>query len=309
MPDTLTIITTFIHSPPGQLAAGATLGGIVWKFFERVEAVLNDDTKLEIAVWLLGMKVGQKMEQWPETFAKVFDRVFGERALSWRCFYRSCELSLDVVVLILIFFVLSGKTDFKVVSASALGLFGFTVGLNLIPDYLGLLATRVLISQLRNPLSFTFTVRGVLMRNVSIRDFTATLLAWDFSFRLFVVEKLLNFWAVSMKFGIEALRTLLRSHPLVVTVLVPVFENYYKLTAQTHFALVRYPLLITSIWLWLYVGSGYLLKFARRFDIGFQWFNRKLDIEKQPLQSIGLVAGALVAVIYWTAAIVSRFAG
>ena len=61
-----------------------------------------------------------------------------------------------------------------------------------------------------------------------------------------------------------------------------------------------------TTWLWLYAGSGFLLKAAHRFDIGFDWFNRKFDIEKHPLQSIGLVAGALVAVVYWTAAIVGR---
>jgi hypothetical protein len=49
-----------------------------------------------------------------------------------------------------------------------------------------------------------------------------------------------------------------------------------------------------------------LLKAARRFDIGFEWFNRKFDIEKKPLQSIGLVAGALVSLVYWVAVIVSR---
>ena len=65
----------------------------------------------------------------------------------------------------------------------------------------------------------------------------------------------------------------------------------------------------TSIWLWLYAGSGFILKAARRFDIGFDWFNRKFDIEKKPLQSIGLVAGALVAIVYWTAVIVSRVVG
>jgi hypothetical protein len=56
-------------------------------------------------------------------------------------------------------------------------------------------------------------------------------------------------------------------------------------------------------------GSGFLLKAARRFDLGFDWFNKKFDIEKRPLQSIGLVAGALVAVVYWTAVIVSRVVG
>lgn len=62
-----------------------------------------------------------------------------------------------------------------------------------------------------------------------------------------------------------------------------------------------YPAFFTSIWLWLYAGSGLVLKAARRFDVGFQWFNRKADIEKKPLQAIGLVAGSVVACCYWLA--------
>ncbi len=66
------------------------------------------------------------------------------------------------------------------------------------------------------------------------------------------------------------------------------------------------PAFFTSIWLSLYAASGFLLKAAHRFDMGFQWINRKVDIEKKPLQPIGLVAGALVALVYWTVAIASR---
>jgi hypothetical protein len=40
----LDIITNIINSPPGQLAAGGVLAGIVWKFFERVESVLKEGT-------------------------------------------------------------------------------------------------------------------------------------------------------------------------------------------------------------------------------------------------------------------------
>lgn len=47
-------------------------------------------------------------------------------------------------------------------------------------------------------------------------------------------------------------------------------------------------------------------RFALGFDLGFNWFNRKFDIEKKPLQSIGLVAGAIAAVLYWAAVIVIR---
>ena len=46
MSDTLSTITHLIQSPPGQLAAGGVLAGIVWKFFERVKR-FGDDTTLE----------------------------------------------------------------------------------------------------------------------------------------------------------------------------------------------------------------------------------------------------------------------
>src|ERR1017187_3618472 len=73
--------------------------------------------------------------------------------------------------------------------------------------------------------------------------------------------------------------------------------------------LLLFPAFFTSIWLWLYAGAGFLLKAARRLDIGFDWFSRRFDIEEKPLQSIGLVSGILVAVLYWTAVIVSRVGG
>jgi hypothetical protein len=70
--------------------------------------------------------------------------------------------------------------------------------------------------------------------------------------------------------------------------------------------IASFPMFFVSSWLALYGISGFLLRCAHRFDIGFQWFNRTFDIDKKPLQSIGLVAGVLVAVVYWAAVIVSR---
>ena len=62
MADTLTTITNLINSPPGVLVAGGVLAGIVWKFFERVEGVLTDQTKFETAVWLVGVEVAPKWQ-------------------------------------------------------------------------------------------------------------------------------------------------------------------------------------------------------------------------------------------------------
>jgi hypothetical protein len=69
MPSTvLESLTSLINSPPGQLPAGGVLAGIVWGFFERVENVLSENTKLKIAIWLLGMKTAERVQNWPTTF-------------------------------------------------------------------------------------------------------------------------------------------------------------------------------------------------------------------------------------------------
>jgi hypothetical protein len=93
----LDTITKLINSPPGVLLAGGVLAGVVWKFFERVEAILNEDTKLEIAVWLLGRKkLSPAFQNWPGTFTKIFNRVFGPKHLSWKCFWRTTIASILV---------------------------------------------------------------------------------------------------------------------------------------------------------------------------------------------------------------------
>src|ERR1017187_8123109 len=102
-------LTQFILKPTGPLAAGVVLFGVVWGFFKGVESVLNDDTKLEIAVWLVGVKVGQKVEPWPETFAKVFDRVFGRKHFSFTCFWRSVVAAYILGLLLLAFRAATGS--------------------------------------------------------------------------------------------------------------------------------------------------------------------------------------------------------
>lgn len=74
---------------------------------------------------------------------------------------------------------------------------------------------------------------------------------------------------------------------------------------QNHrWVVIILPAFLTSIWLWLYVGSGLLLKAAHRLDFGFRWFSKHFDIETQPLRCIGMVAGVIVALTYWAVMIV-----
>ena len=64
------------------------------------------------------------------------------------------------------------------------------------------------------------------------------------------------------------------------------------------------PAFFGRLWLLAYVGSGLLLKTARRLDLGYAWFNKKFDVENHPLQCIGLVAGTLCALGYWLLALI-----
>lgn len=298
-----------------QLAVGLGLLYAIDKFFKLVEEKLADDTKLEIAVWLVGVKVGQRLEPWPETFARVFDRVFGTKHLSWKCFWRSCLASFALVLMSLLTFSASGNSQLVIVWREVvLVLCAILLG-NALPDYLSLLESRICLRIM------TITDSGIWTMLVLVVDFCLTnciaitgytmsvgiiLSGSDWASPTHVDSATfpsLTVWASAITYPF----TRLRPHDLYTAIRFAWSDTFKATTNSTFMFFI--PAFFTSIWLWLYAGSGFLLKAARRFDLGFDWFNRKFDIEKKPLQSIGLVAGALVAVVYWTAVIVSRMIG
>jgi hypothetical protein len=310
MADALTTITKLIQSMPGVLVAGAALAGIVWKFFERAESVLNEGTRLEIAIWLLGRKkFGPKVQPWSDTFARVFDRVFGEKHLSWKCFGRSCIASYASVGILLSVAVLIGleplktlgfinETEFRISESVVVVALLYGLFFNVIPDYLSLLETRYVLNRLKATRSI-LAVAVWLVIDLYITSVIATLTCLLGLDTLALAE-------AKRQFG----SSVIVHHDLLDDVLFALFRSFHPLHRyRLSVVLWYFPAFFTSIWLWLYAGSGFLLKAARRFDIGFDWFNRRFDIEKKPLQSIGLVAGALVALVYWLAVIVSRVVG
>jgi len=294
MSDVLTTLTHLINSPPGQLAAGGVLAGIVWKFFERVEAVLTDQTKLEIALWLRVRRtetgiIAEQAVSWPDTFRSLFDRVFGAKHWTWPCFWRStvATVLLLLIGIIITFGKRSGPALFSSKKPFVWAMLMW-LGFLIVAAFLSLLKTRRILDIVkgRNPLGY---------------------LLFDTAANLYIASPAYLFWTVAL----APLTPLTLKE--AVKEAMPLLVQPGDLTAQVLIAASSYgsawlifPPCFTSIWLWLYAGSGFLLKAARRFDIGFEWFNRHFDIEKKPLQSIGLVAGALVAVGYWTAVIVSR---
>lgn len=313
---TLETITKLIQSPPGQLAAGAALAGIVWKFFERVEGVLKDQTKLEVAAWLVGVRVGPKVAPWPGTFTSIFDQVFGARHFSWKCFWRSALASLLVGVIGLAILLAIADQRYAEEGTSIVDIV-YSVAMTVaFGQYLAVSAA------LHPWLVLTHLDQGDIFFNVFIVLLTLTvmlvtnilpdylsLLETRFILRLMQRSKPVTNAGLLVFDGIVTVASSLAWNTIVFRILQKYstgeLPNATDLVSLAGMWFV-YPALFTSLWLWLYAGSGFLLKAARRFDLGFDWFNRKFDIEKKPLQSIGFVAGAIVAVAYWSVALVSR---
>ena len=303
MPD-LPSVTNLINSPPGQLVAGAALAGIVWKFFERVEAVLYDDTKLEVALWLWDIKTTEKAQKWSLALTTIFQRIFGAKQFSWKCISRSTIASTAALIgasLLSLPPLRAHPENFNWHWIVALWAGCVT------SDFISLLLTRSFFSLMER-----YPTRAV---SFIIADFLLSVIfAWLFfdlwgsayyTLREFWIGTIILPWEIDKAMILHFLRTLLLKVRDIPSFALVVSDEVGP-TVDMHSAFVLSSL-ITSIPLWLFAGSGFLLKAARRFDIGFQWFNRKADIEKHPLNAIGLVAGSLVALIYWAWAVFRHF--
>lgn len=317
MPD---VLTDFILKPAGPIAAGAILGGAIWGAFRGIESVLTEDTKLEIALWLLDRKpLAPLKRHWPDTFNTLFERLFGKRQLSWRCLLRSAIATLCVFFGYLLaadppnllprlpHFLLRLVTDISTVHIFSLAV--AAVGL-VLWDYCSLFQTRVFLRLLRCfknvaatgtiliadvLVSLTFAVMGLLFVGSGVLAVDRYQLAFGSILLLDHVPEILHTYVLVLRLHD------LTWHGLTSPIVFPLHPKDNDVNFGGSFFISS---LGTSIWLWLYAASGFLLKAAHRFDLGFAWFNRHFDIEHKPLSAIGLVAGAIVAVMWWGVALV-----
>jgi len=239
MADLLTSISTLINSPPGQLTAGAVLAGIVWKFFERVEAVLTEDAKLEVALLLVGVQAtGVAKRRLVHPFSR----------LVWKAIYHWA---------------------FRISTAIAI----LTMMEAEIPSFL----SNTMLNWL-----YWLCVTWCLVRYAFVvcQHFLV-------GSGMAEINRVFVYGVTTILFLIVKFTTTSESAPLVRFLVIPI----------SILALV----VIAS------VCSPVILKLATRFDIAFQVFNRKFDIEHKPLSAIGLVAGCIVAVVWWGVVIIRMF--
>ncbi len=230
---------------------------------------LSDDARARLSLWLQG----DYRSSWAEQFCILFDKVFGERHLSFRCFLRSAIASTAAVYAI--WFLLDPILGVLAVRATDKGQFLSPVkgGLTLTPmsfDVWALVLVGVLINTIPDYLSL-YETRWVLHRFRAVRTVwgQALVLALDFVLTAAII------WL-----GIE-LYLLATGKGTISLVEMVALYSYYSVFFYSTF--------LTSVWAWAYGLSTLFVGLFTRLGL-----RRVLNVGQQPAQQIALVGAVLV---------------
>ena len=254
------------------MAWGATTGGL-WFMFEKAEKALSDESRGKVVGWLRQNELSAGIESIPAQFAFLFDRIFGERHLTWRCFRRSAVVSAASLLTILTALsVHTSSSQFPIgVGAKGWVTIGLVVALvNILPDYLSLLETR-----------WTLRLATEGRRTLS------WVLAIDLALTFFLS-------AGSVLVVLTLIYSRLRGEGLDQAMIYSLRD----LLNDSTMAAALGSAFFTSVWLWLYAASVPRSRVLVRMNDGVGFLLRVTDVEKQPFRSLGFVSVIIVSGLF-----------
>lgn len=272
-----------------HLIDGATVfvivGGIA-KAFGWLEDGLSDPKRKALQEWL--RKSGDVgLGAWITVFPNLIDKVFGLRAYSWRFIARSCVASTIAVLLTTVFFFRLTGTSFPPAEYWETVSITLVIGMaaNFFPDYVSLLISRYIVRAMaRNPSA----VRTIWLLCFDL-VLTAAMAMLSVFASLFILVARDEGISKSLGLAVGEFKTL----GWLGFVQVRGFDFIAPVSA-----VFFYAAFFTSVWVWLYVLSGALIRTLHGAKSLWIWFLPFMDIEKKPLASIGKVAGVLGGFVY-----------
>jgi hypothetical protein len=268
--------------------ACVTLNGGVWMLFDRLETTARPEFREDVAKWLRNVKVSNSNARWPAQFVTAFDRVFGRKHLSWKCFIRSCMMSLIAVFVMLLLWGGIRRNEFQMwIHGGEVGDYMLVIGassmiVNFIPDYISLLETRILL--------------GIMAR---VRTWWAIFCCLFLDLLFTACIPLSMFGLLAVLGGISP-REFFRDN-LGDIILLSTFEP-----GVPPAGILFYAAFATSVWTWLYALSGMIVKALQLLSGGINFVRGRLNVEEKPFQVMGYVAMLLV-VLGFLAAFPFRF--
>lgn len=267
----------------------AICAGLVWMFREG-EKVMSGESRAAVSDWLLQEDFAARRSNWPETFIALFDALFTDEHLSWTCFVRSALTS--VLVITVLFGTFTGFGILPVPPLDQLALLALIlmipVSMNVVVDYLSLFETRWILGRMSansNPLvhagylavDLVLTFLCILVPFFTIQFAGISLIAghsvgsaifWKQLFGALQNAVELFFMSGNEEFG---------GLPDVMSIML-------------------FSTMFTSVWGWLYISAGLLLRAIHPVLKSLDVLKRQLNVETRPVHTMGMLLAVLTSV-------------
>lgn len=265
------------------------VAGTVYGVFELGEKLASQRAKDALSKWLLTFDV-RKVGALPDGTRELFERVFGERHFSLKCFSRSVAFSLGAMIFIALLLFLIFPEEVLRKKAELFYWLNFALWLpwSILIDYVSLFKTRLVLG---------FITR-MGQRNA--------LLAVAVGVIDYIVYRLL--FSTGLAFlGVARSGIPLDWTSMRVSVFIPIFiaimsgiipdfmgETMVLFPRNVDLLFILFWAgFVPSIWMWLYVLALFVTRALFRSERVLTWLRWSLDIEKAPFRSIGAVAAAI----------------
>jgi hypothetical protein len=286
----LSDIIQFVGTGSVPVLVAATVYGV----FELGEKLTSQRAKDALSRWLVSFDV-RKAKTLPDGTLEIFQRIFGDRHFSLRCFIRSAAFSLGAMVFIgIIAFLIDPNKAFEALikpySPHSYGDLLLMVRLwlpwSILIDYVSLFKTRIILQ------AFTRMRRSTIMMSTAILagDLVAYHLLYSLGllFMWFAILGVNHAWTDISEGWFGMVIWTIKELPMRITYLPTFGDKLYLIFFWGGFA--------PSIWMWLYVLALFVTRALLRSEKLVNWLRWFLDIEKTPFRSIGAVAAILAFV-------------
>lgn len=269
----------------GPTLTGVAIGGAVLALFWKGDDAISEQARKAMSNWLQRLEGPNMQLSWPESFIAVFDHIFGEKHLSWRCFRMSCVASFIAILII------SATDQIVILPARGYVISIYDVSMNtallvvlggafnFLPDYLSLLETRLILDRVRLATSRLVVVLWLVIDAVA----TPLIFLVVAGVPIYFFQAYMTDWSLDpIAFWSDVPR------------LVGRMVQFY-----TVLSVYFYTTFFTSFWIWIYVAARALVRGTAVSGRALQFLQWALPIRSKPVRSIGEVAAMGCCVGYW----------
>lgn len=267
----------------------AVCAGLVVLFREG-EKVMSGESRAAVSDWLLQENFAARQSNWPKTFVALFDALFTEKHLSWTCFRRSALTSVLVITLLfagfLGFGLLTAPASLSGVAEIAM-LLGVPIAINVVIDYASLFETRWILGLMGES---EHSLLHVLYLGVDLVLTGLCVILPVSILQIFGLGVMTEFSVWSSAFWYQMFSALINMAELFIT-----FTKAELGEIPRVMSVMLFSTMFTSVWVWLYVLSGALLRIVRPVLEGLNWLKYHLNVEARPVHAMGVLLAVLVS--------------